>query len=103
MFRQTLGAIILLVIMLNHAVAACDAMIMHMPDHDHAYTSLSDTHTDSDNNADSQHHSPHAHVSCHIAFFNGIDLLHGNDCAVDTLAAIALPVSYAPPVPPPNV
>lgn len=103
MFRQTLGAVILLVIMLNHAVAACDSMVMHMPDHDHAYTSLSDIHTGNDDNTDSSPHSPHAHVSCHIAFFHGIELLHGNARALDKLAADALPVSYAPPVPPPNV
>lgn len=100
--RQTLGLIILLVIMLNHAVVACDAMVMHMPDHDHAYTSLTDTHTGDSSTDDAEPHSPHAHVSCHIAFFHGIDLLHSSNSAVSSRCGPALPVSYAPPVPPPN-
>mgnify|MGYP003634089797 CR=1 FL=1 len=45
MLGQSLGKVLLLLIMLNHAVMACDALVVHMPDHDHSYTSLSDSHS----------------------------------------------------------
>jgi len=43
MLGQSLGKVLLLLIMLNHAVMACDALVVHMPDHDHSYTSLTDS------------------------------------------------------------
>ncbi|MDP5144459.1 hypothetical protein [Rheinheimera baltica] len=101
MLRKTLGLLILLAVMLNHAVVACDAMVMHLPDHDHAYTSLNDNHSNSiADNAD--HHSEHAHVTCHIAFFHGIDLLNFSDSAIIDASQAIRPISYRPPVPPPN-
>lgn len=109
MLRKTIGLIILLLIMLNHAVVACDAMVVHMPDHAHAYTSLTDTHpNDIQNNehsstSDAEQHSAHAHVSCHIAFFHGVELLNFNSSAISCANPSCQTISYSPPVPPPNV
>lgn len=113
MLRKTIGLIILLAIMLNHAVVACDAMVVHLPDHTHSYTSLTDTHTDSKlsntNHSDNSHsddtdqHSPHAHVSCHIAFLHGVELLNFSSAAITGTNRSCQTISYSPPVPPPNV
>ena len=113
MLRKTIGLIILLAIMLNHAVVACDAMVVHLPDHAHAYTSLNDTHTystisnanhhDNSHSDEAETHSPHAHVSCHIAFFQGIELLNFSSAAITGTNRSCQTISYSPPVPPPNV
>ncbi|QBL09537.1 cobalt transporter [Rheinheimera sp. D18] len=109
MLRKTIGLVILLIIMLNHAVVACDAMIIHMPDHAHAYASLTDTHlnqvhnNDHSSKDDADQHSAHAHVSCHIAFFNGVELLNFNSSAISCANLSCQTISYSPPVPPPNV
>lgn len=108
MLRRTIGLIILLAIMLNHAVVACDAMVVHLPDHAHTYTSQTDVHTSNDfSNTnlsdDADQHSPHAHVSCHIAFFQGVELLNFNSVAIRATHRSCQTISYSPPVPPPNV
>lgn len=102
---------ILLTVMLNHAVMACDALVMHMPEHEHSYTSyINAPHTASsehskattDSDAD-EHHSAHAHVTCAISHIHCVNLT-----AVGTTRSLApqpvlFPLSYSPPVPPPNV
>lgn len=119
MLVKTSGLVLLLLIMLNHAVMACDALVMHMPDHDHVYTNLIDSHPASSstnhlieqqneqsaehNTAhNSEQHSEHAHVSCHIAFFHGLELLNISDGAIVSAKANINLISYRPPVPPPN-
>ncbi len=97
--------------MLNHAVLACDALVVHLPDHDHAYTSLTDMHSLAGNVSDSteqlsenhtEQHNEHAHVTCYIAFFYGIDLLNFRDGAIAAANTDISPISHRPPVPPPN-
>ncbi|PKM21219.1 MAG: cobalt transporter [Gammaproteobacteria bacterium HGW-Gammaproteobacteria-15] len=108
MLRKTIGLIILLAIMLNHAVVACDAMVVHLPDHTHSYTSQTDTHTgnnlsDNSHSDEADQHSPHAHVSCHIAFLHGVELLNFSSAAITGSHPSCQTISYSPPVPPPNV
>jgi hypothetical protein len=100
---KALGVIFLLLIMLNHAVMACDGLVIHLPEHAHAYTSLSDNH--SSNNSvvdDTELHTEHAHVACYIAFFHGIELLNFSNSAIASASRRANFISYSPPVPPPN-
>lgn len=103
MSGRTSGLLLLLLIMLNHAVMACDALVMHMPDHDHAYTSLTDNHHVASNvTDDAEDHTEHAHVTCYISFFNGIELLNFSDSAIVSASRGVDLISYSPPVPPPN-
>ena len=112
MLLKSFRLFILLAVMLNHAVMACDALVVHLPEHEHIYTSyIYDTHAttitqQSADNADSntdEHHSAHAHVTCAISYIHSVNLT-----AVGVARSLAPPsslfaVSYSPPVPPPNV
>lgn len=102
---------ILLTVMLNHAVMACDALVVHMPEHEHAYTSYINTaHTASsehskattDSDAD-DHHSAHAHVTCAISYIHSVNLLSAGTTPRIAPQPEVLTLSYSPPVPPPNV
>lgn len=120
MSGRTSGLLLLLLIMLNHAVMACDALVVHMPDHDHAFTSFTDNHNNTNGVADltkhtseyanerntehnTDQHSEHAHVTCYISFFQGIELLNFTDSAIISTNRSLNLISYRPPVPPPNV
>lgn len=109
--RRTSGLILLLVIMLNHAVLACDAMVIHLPEHDHSYTSVSHCNSTSANTEvqqgvtdteESHSHTQHAHVSCHIAYQNLHHVTAVNCTAVAPPTPGANCIHYQPPVPPPN-
>lgn len=111
--------VLLLTIMLNHAVMACDALVMHLPDDSHPYTASGPlAHNDmpehqhlfsSDNNADDsvgdaeEHHPSHAHVSCGISHIHSVALSATGSHANSKADIALIPVSYSPPVPPPNV
>lgn len=111
MWSSLIRLFILLTVMLNHAVMACDALVVHMPEHEHAYTSyIYDTHsansehstTNSDSEAD-EHQSAHAHVTCAISHIHCVNMT-----VVGTIRSLAqqpalFAQSYSPPVPPPNV
>ncbi|MEH8019286.1 cobalt transporter [Rheinheimera muenzenbergensis] len=114
MWLKSVKLFILLTVMLNHAVMACDALVVHMPEHEHSYTSyIYDAHAassqhstqtaDSDADADAdEHHSAHAHVTCAISYIHNVKPI-----AVGASRSLALqpalsPLSYSPPVPPPN-
>ncbi|NRQ43847.1 cobalt transporter [Rheinheimera sp. YQF-2] len=110
MLLKSVRLFILLAVMLNHAVMACDALVVHIPEHEHTYTSyIYDAHTatpqhasNADSNAD-EHHSAHAHVTCAISYIHSVNLT-----AVGATRSLApqstlFAVSYSPPVPPPNV
>ena len=101
MLARTLGFIMLLLIMLNHAVIACDSLVIHLPEHNHAFSSPLEHHSSNELD-DAEHHTEHAHVTCHIAFFCGIDLLNFNDTAISRNKDRLILISYSPPVPPPN-
>ena len=111
MWSSVIRLFILLTVMLNHAVMACDALVVHMPDHEHAYTSyIYESHTASSEHhlttADSttdEHHSAHAHVTCAISYIHSVNLLSAGTTPRIAPQPTVLAVSYSPPVPPPNV
>lgn len=121
MLGRTSGLLLLLLIMLNHAVMACDALVMHLPDHAHAYTDLQHEHCHSDtlfdvsseqvtahnvahnSEHDTDEHSNHAHVTCYIAFFQGMEVLNFRDSVIAATQPGLNLISYRPPVPPPNI
>jgi hypothetical protein len=100
---NALGVVFLLLIMLNHAVMACDGLVIHLPEHAQAYTSLSDNHSSNSSVVDdTEHQTEHAHVACYIAFFHGIELLNFSNSAIVSASHRVNFISYSPPVPPPN-
>ncbi|WP_372625211.1 cobalt transporter [Arsukibacterium sp.] len=105
MLNRSLNVLLLLLIMLNHAVIACDSLVIHLPEHNHSFTALYESHTPSNDSLsadDSEQHSEHAHVSCHIAFFYGIELLNFDETVIISSPSHFNIISYSPPVPPPN-
>ncbi|SNY43705.1 hypothetical protein SAMN06297280_0630 [Arsukibacterium tuosuense] len=126
MSGRTSGVLLLLLIMLNHAVMACDALVVHMPEHDHSITrptanhltpggadcthhvSMSDTEPASAQSSEHspehspEQHSEHAHVTCYISFFFGIELLNFTNSVIASINPMLNLISYSPPVPPPN-
>lgn len=101
MSGRILSSLLLLLIMMNHAVMACDALVIHLPEHDHVFTSLTDNHSNIEID-DTEHPTKHTHVTCHIAFFYGIELLNFSDSVIDSVSQNVNFISYSPPVPPPN-
>ena len=116
--KSVLRLLLLLLIMLNHAVSACDSVVMHLPDEDHPFVVLDNsTHADfplhqhanttgpsQDGGPDhtDDHHPSHAHVACYIAEAYSVSA----NPVVHKAAALAqyalITTSYSPPVPPPN-
>lgn len=109
--------LLLLLIMLNHAVSACEGLVMHLPEENHPFTLLdADSHlphqhdassmgysSDNTETVNEDPHPNHAHVSCFVANLQAIPatpVLHKPDL-VAQYARIT--TSYAPPVPPPNL
>lgn len=101
--------------MLTHAAFACESLVMHLPAENHSLSMLDANaghdivahaahHQDIENSDqnDDEHHSPHAHVTCHITnvyHFSASPIL---DTAIISTLFSWLPMSYSPPVPPPN-
>ncbi|MDX1678329.1 cobalt transporter [Arsukibacterium sp.] len=123
MSGRFLGQLLLLIIMLNHAVMACDTLVVHMPDHNHSFISLTDNHSlpelmrhaavpgfepvpgsvDAQSNEHlNEQHSEHAHVTCYISFLYGIELLNFTNSVIASSTPALNLISYSPPVPPPN-
>lgn len=126
--KPVLRFIVLMLIMLNHAVSACESIVMHLPDDNHPFSVLDsgehntmplhqhgalDLHSDlkaqsltaADQAAESgneTHHSTHAHVACYIAELYAVsaDPLVHKATGVKQYALIT--TTYSPPVPPPN-
>ncbi|RRJ21344.1 cobalt transporter [Rheinheimera mesophila] len=116
--KPALRLLLLLLIMLNHAVSACDSVVMHLPDEDHPFVVLDNsTHADfplhqhANTKGSSQevgpeqtddHHPSHAHVACYIAEAYSVSA----DPVVHKASALAqyalITTSYSPAVPPPN-
>lgn len=110
MWFKLVRLFILLTVMLNHAVMACDALVVHMPEHEHSYTSyIYESHTASsehlltttDSTAD-EHHSAHAHVTCAISYIHSVNLFVAGTAPHRLTQPSVLALSYSPPVPPPN-
>ncbi len=118
----------LMLIMLNHAVSACESLVMHLPDENHPFSVLdssahhdlpSHLHNHSDDlphdyphdqqqaDADAtldkdEHHPSHAHVSCHISSMSLVDAAPVLHHPAATLQYALITTSYTPDVPPPN-
>ena len=124
MQKSLIRLILLMFIMLNHAVSACESLVMHLPDENHPFSVLEDSthqqlpqhlhqhdeqHDLSDATSvsgaqqdDDSHHAAHAHVSCHISsmqLINADPVLHN---PADRLQYALITTSYTPDVPPPN-
>jgi len=120
--KPILRFVLLMLIMLNHAVSACESIVMHLPAEDHPFSVLdSSGHTEhqhctveasagenAEDSAEHQaahnndHHPTHAHVACYIAELYSVSA----DPAVNKASALAqyalITTTYSPPVPPPN-
>ena len=120
--KPILRFVLLMLIMLNHAVSACESIVMHLPEEDHLFSVLdSSSHTQhqhcavedsADESAEDaaehqaahndDHHPTHAHVACYIAQLYSVSaapVVH----KASALAQYALITTiYSPPVPPPN-
>ena len=114
--------VLLMLIMLNHAVSACESIVMHLPEENHPFSVLdSSSHTQhqhcsveasaeesaedaSEHEAEhnDNHHPTHAHVACYIAELYSVSA----DPAVNKASGLAqyalITTTYSPPVPPPN-
>ena len=120
--KPILRFVLLMLIMLNHAVSACESIVMHLPEENHPFSVLdSSSHTehqhcaveasavDSADDAskheaehNDDHHPTHAHVACYIAELYAVSATP----AVHKASALAqyalITTTYSPPVPPPN-
>ncbi|CAI3805092.1 hypothetical protein JAMGFMIE_03785 [Rheinheimera sp. MM224] len=120
--KPILRFVLLMLIMLNHAVSACESIVMHLPAENHPFSVLdSSSHTEhqhcaveasADESAEDaaehqaahndDHHPTHAHVACYIAELYSVSAAP----AVHKASALAqyalITTTYSPPVPPPN-
>ncbi len=120
--KPILRFVLLMLIMLNHAVSACESIVMHLPAENHPFSVLdSSSHTQhqhcaveasADESAEDaaehqaahndDHHPTHAHVACYIAELFSVSA----DPAVNKASGLAqyalITTTYSPPVPPPN-
>ena len=120
--KPILRLVLLMLIMLNHAVSACESIVMHLPAEDHPFSVLDSSghiehqhcsaqqseaaaaHDASEHDAEhsDDHHQTHAHVACYIAELYSVSAAP----AVHKASALAqyalITTTYSPPVPPPN-
>ncbi|MDR7122090.1 hypothetical protein [Rheinheimera soli] len=117
--KPMLRLLVLMLIMLNHAVSACESIIMHLPQEDHPF-SLFDNSSHSEHQHcamqesaedaagheaehNDNHHPTHAHVACYIAELYSVSA----DPVVHKASGLAqyamITTSYTPLVPPPNL
>lgn len=112
--KPILRFVLLMLIMLNHAVSACESIVMHLPAESHPFSVLDNSshtehqHCSVDESEDEAaehkdgHHPTHAHVACYIAELYSVSaapVVH----KASALAQYALiTTTYSPPVPPPN-
>lgn len=118
MQKSLIRLILLMFIMLNHAVSACESLVMHLPDENHPFSVLDTSshaelpshqhdhqqqQTDADATLDNdEHHPSHAHVSCHISSIYLVDAAPVLHHPAATLQYALITTSYTPDVPPPN-
>lgn len=113
---------LLLLLMLSHAVASCDSLVVHLPAEAHPLSLAIDScHTDaaadsadhhyhanpashqSGDSGEQQPHSVHAHVSCFVPYQTMLAALTAPATVIGNLPAHAASLSLAPPVPPPTL
>ncbi len=112
--KPVLRLVLLLLIMLNHAVSACESIVMHLPAEDHPFSVLDrSAHTEHQHcsvaeNAEEaaehndDHHSGHAHVACYIAELYSVSADPAVHKASGRAQYALITTTYSPPVPPPN-
>lgn len=112
--KTILRLVLLMLIMLNHAVSACESIVMHLPAEDHPFSVLDkadpaghqhcsvQTTEEAREHSDDHQHPTHAHVACYIAQPYSVSAIP----AVHKASAVAqyalITTIYSPPVPPPN-
>lgn len=114
---------LLLLLMLSHAVASCDSLVVHLPAEAHPLSLAIDScHTDaaaadsadhhyhanpashqSGDSGEQQPHSVHAHVSCFVPYQTMVAALTAPASVIGNLPAHAASLLLAPPVPPPTL
>ena len=125
--KSVLRFVLLMLIMLNHDVSACESIVMHLPDENHPFSVLDNSdHQDmpvhqhghsqsgiqfdaaqtaasaSDSSADDNHHPTHAHVACYIAELFSVSATPAVTKASALAQYAVITTSYTPLVPPPN-
>ena len=120
--KPILRFVLLMLIMLNHAVSACESIVMHLPQEDHPFSLFDNSGHNEHQHCATQdgtqqsaqyaagheaehkdnHHPTHAHVACYIAELYSVSAAP----AVHKASALAqyalITTTYSPPVPPPN-
>jgi len=104
--RRLLSLILLL--MLNHAFAACDSVVLHMPDdHNHVLTLEHGQHqyqADTDHNHDDDNAAePHAHVLCFVGYQAQQRVEPVPVAQPEAAASFFIGLNYRPLLPPPTV
>ena len=120
--KPILRFVLLMLIMLNHAVSACESIVMHLPEENHPFSVLdSSSHTQhqhcaveasADESAEDaaehqaehndNHHPTHAHVACYIAELFSVSATPAVHKASALAQYAVITTSYTPLVPPPN-
>ncbi|MDX3772751.1 hypothetical protein QE250_01340 [Chromatiaceae bacterium AAb-1] len=105
MVKHFSGAMLLLIIMLNHALAACDGMVMHLPAEEHpfGFTELVHQHNVYLNDDEhSDNHELHVHVACYVSYQHNwrVPRVYSDDNNAES--AVFASQQYSPPVPPPD-
>lgn len=120
--KPILRLVLLMLIMLNHAVSACESIVMHLPAEDHPFSVLdSSCHSQhqhcsveasaeesaqdaSEHEAEQNdnHHPTHAHVACYIAELFSVSAAPAVNKASVLAQYAVITTSHTPLVPPPN-
>lgn len=113
---------LLLLLMLSHAVASCDSLVVHLPAEAHPLSLAIDScHADaasdsvahhyhanpashqSGDSGEQQPHSVHAHVSCFVPYQALVAALTAPAPVIGSRPTHAASLLLAPPVPPPTL
>ena len=120
--KPILRFVLLMLVMLNHAVSACESIVMHLPAEDHPFSVLdhssrtqhqhyaveTSTGESAEDAAEHQtshnddHHPTHAHVACYIAELFSVSATPAVNKASALAPYAVITTSYTPLVPPPN-
>jgi hypothetical protein len=122
---RQLKLLLLLLLMLSHAVASCDSLVVHLPSDAHplslavdschadavaAYPSNSHQHTDADpanqptdESSEQASHSVHAHVSCFVPYQPMVAANKATSAGIVSVQTDLPSLTLAPPVPPPTL
>ncbi|WP_337842467.1 hypothetical protein [Rheinheimera sp.] len=99
---------LILLLMLNHAFAACDGVVLHMPDdHNHVLTMEQGQHQyqlDTDHSHDDDSAAePHAHVLCFVSYQAQASADAQPASRPESISSFFRGLSYRPLLPPPTV